>query len=82
MSKKPRKPATSVKTLENRGVKANENVSSNTLASVIELDNVQSKEYWLGFHNFYVITRYNPSNNYAMAVYQLADQITKSRERG
>lgn len=36
-------------------------------------------EWWLGFQNFYTITRYNHSPLYAMAVYQLADNIRKRR---
>jgi membrane-bound lytic murein transglycosylase B len=36
-------------------------------------------EYWLGFHNFYVITRYNRSSFYAMSVFQLAQKLRERR---
>lgn len=37
-------------------------------------------EYWIGFNNFYAITHYNTSKQYAMAVFFLAAQI--QREMG
>lgn len=37
-------------------------------------------EYWLGYGNFYVLTRYNRSSFYAMAVCQLADALRARRQ--
>ncbi|MDX9707770.1 MAG: lytic murein transglycosylase B, partial [Azospira sp.] len=39
----------------------------------------QATEYWVGFQNFYTITRYNRSSFYAMAVFQLAEAIRERR---
>jgi membrane-bound lytic murein transglycosylase B len=36
-------------------------------------------EYWLGLQNFYVLTRYNRSSFYAMAVFQLAETLREAR---
>jgi membrane-bound lytic murein transglycosylase B len=44
-------------------------------ASLLTLQGDEGAEYWLTFQNFYVITRYNRSPRYAMAVMQLAQQI-------
>ncbi len=44
-------------------------------AGVIELDTKNGNEYWLGYHNFYVITRYNRSPQYALVVYLLASEL-------
>jgi membrane-bound lytic murein transglycosylase B len=47
--------------------------------NIIALDkNKEEMEYWLGYHNFFVITRYNHSNLYAMSAYLLSKEI-KSR---
>jgi len=39
----------------------------------------QPTEYWIGFNNFYVITRYNRSSFYAMSVFQLAEALREAR---
>lgn len=49
--------------------------------TLLKLQADQGAEHWIGHHNFYVITRYNHSNLYAMAVYQLSREI-QSQMRG
>jgi len=50
----------------------------NTQVALLEFNNGKETEYWLGMNNFYVITRYNNSSNYALAVHQLGAAIRKS----
>lgn len=47
----------------------------NLPATLLTLDGSEGNEHWIGFQNFYVITRYNRSPLYAMSVYQLAQAI-------
>jgi membrane-bound lytic murein transglycosylase B len=44
-------------------------------ATLVAFDGDAGQEYWLGYRNFDVITRYNHSPMYAMAVHQLAQAI-------
>ena len=44
-------------------------------AGLIELSTQKGSEYWLAYPNFYVITHYNTSPQYALVVYLLAQQL-------
>jgi membrane-bound lytic murein transglycosylase B len=49
---------------------------------LIELDSVDADPvFWVGFENFYVITRYNRSSFYAISVLELAQAIHAARGR-
>lgn len=52
-------------------------VESDVLLNPLKFEGKAGPEYWLGYPNFYVITRYNHSRLYAMAIYQLSEQLRK-----
>jgi membrane-bound lytic murein transglycosylase B len=74
------KPQLTLQQMQPKGVEATEELPPDLRAGLFSLDAEQGQEYWLALNNFYVITRYNRSKNYAMAVYQLARAITRERE--
>ncbi len=51
-----------------------------TLVDLVAPD--RPTEYWVGFDNFYVITRYNRSSFYAMSVFQLAEALRTAQSTG
>lgn len=55
-------------------------VNDGTKVRVFEFETEEAHEYWLGYENFYVITRYNHSPLYAMAVYQFSEQLKNEVE--
>ncbi len=74
------KPEKTVAQLAEAGYVTDAEISAATPASVISLEEEDGDRLWLGFRNFYVITRYNRSPLYAMAVYELSQAILAEME--
>jgi membrane-bound lytic murein transglycosylase B len=72
-------PRFDVDALLTAGVRPLADIGRDSVAMLV-LEGAAGNEYWLGLNNFYVITRYNRSTNYAMSVYHLAQEIRKARE--
>ena len=73
-------PNATLASLKQKGVTVAENIAADQQAVLLEYQGEASPEYWIGLQNFYVITRYNRSPLYAMAVYQLAQEIRTLRD--
>jgi len=54
-------------------------VPPETRITAFRLEGADGDEYWVGWPNFYVITRYNRSVMYAMAVHQLSERLAEAR---
>ena len=64
-----------VTSLSHQGVMFSTELAGDEKAQLLTLVGDDGEEYWVGFHNFFVITRYNRSVMYALAVHQLGQEI-------
>lgn len=68
-----------VKNLQAAGIKPEKiALNSPAKAGLIELTTDNGEDYWVAYPNFYVITRYNTSPQYALVVYLLSQQLRYS----
>lgn len=78
-AKQSLKPKQTIAYYKKLGFQPSIEVSDQTKATLQKMENETGDEYWFGLQNFYVITRYNHSPLYALAVYQLAEAIKAQR---
>lgn len=71
------KPHTSIGDFRHQGIMTDKAYADDVMATLVTLEGDKGIEHWLGLENFYVITRYNHSALYAMAVYQLSLELEK-----
>ena len=68
--------------LTRSGLHSKTELDPDTAVALVKLEQKNVPEYWVGLQNFYVITRYNHSELYAMAVYQLSLLIKDRMRQG
>lgn len=81
------RPSYSLKEIADVGVGIGGSIQANASIerekfALVTLEGESGTEHWLGLENFYVITRYNHSNLYAMAVYELSQKIKDAYNKG
>ena len=79
-SRSNNKPKLKIGEISQRGFQSDASLDPERLATVLKLKEESRDIYWLTFHNFYVITRYNRSPLYAMAVFQLSEEILRAMD--
>lgn len=73
-------PTLNPEQLSAAGVLAANGEPAAATATLVDLETPGAPtEFWLGYRNFYVITRYNRSSFYAMAVFELAEALRSRR---
>ncbi|MGM3186947.1 lytic murein transglycosylase B [Musicola paradisiaca] len=70
----------SLSTLAAAGLRPTASLGGYQEASLLRLDMGSYYQFWYGLPNFYAITRYNHSVHYAMAVWQLGEEVRKARQ--
>lgn len=73
------KATETIRSLSEQGVVFAADLPDDHAGQLVTLEGASDPEHWVGFHNFFVITRYNRSVMYAMAVHQLGQEIAVER---
>lgn len=75
--KKSLKHTHTVEDYTKNGVRLEAGYDPKAKARLMVLEGAEGTEYWLSLRNFYAITRYNHSEMYALAVFQLSEALKK-----
>ena len=73
------KPSLTVAELALVGVRPAETLAPSVVVTPLRLEEQSGPRHWLGLQNFYVITRYNHSAMYAMAIWELSQALVTER---
>ena len=76
------KPHSTLAAMRTAGVGFTTTAGDGELGALLEFETEHGSEHWVGLANFYAITRYNHSQLYALAVFQLAEEIRGRYEAG
>ncbi len=69
------KATDTVESLSKKGVLFSTDLCADSKGQLLTYEGDDGTEHWVGFHNFFVITKYNHSVMYALAAYQLGQEI-------
>ena len=69
------KATDTVESLSDKGVVFATDLCADSKSQLLTYEGENGTEHWVGFHNFFVITRYNRSVMYALAAHQLGQEI-------
>ena len=70
------KASSTVEKLSKKGVLFATELCADSKGELLTYEGDDGIEHWVGFHNFFVITKYNHSAMYALAVHQLGQKIS------
>ena len=74
-------PSETVTSLSRKGVMFGTELNGDSKGELLTYEGANGVEHWVGFHNFFVITKYNRSVMYALAAYQLGQEISSRVEK-
>ena len=69
------KASDTIESLSAKGIVFATDLCADSEGELLTYEGAAGAEYWVGFHNFFVITKYNRSTMYALAAHQLGQEI-------